>query len=379
MKVALVYDRVNKWGGAERMLLSLHRLFPEAPLFTLVYDPEKASWADVFPEVIPSFLEKIPFFRRHHEFLGWLAPIAFESFDFSDYDLVISVTSEAAKGIITRPETKHLCYILTPTRYLWSGYGEYRKRPPKPLVYIPFYRWLSRPFLAYARRWDCCAAWRPDKILSISSLVKKRIKKYYGRESKVLYPPVETEKFKAEDFEAGKQLPILGLKSKDYYLVVSRLVPYKKVDLAVEAFNRLGEKLVIVGTGSEESALKRKSEKNIIFTGFVNDQQLFWLYREAKALIMPQEEDFGLVALEAQAAGCPVITYSHSGSKESVIEGKTGLYFRNQTVEDIVDAVKRFARMKFRHKDFEENLKRFSFSVFEKGLLAEIGELFNGH
>jgi hypothetical protein len=181
MKVALVYDRVNKWGGAERVLLTLHEMFPDAPLYTSVYDEDRAPWARVFPRIYTSFLQKIPFAKSIHEFLGTLMPMAFELFNFDEYDLVISVTSEAAKGIITKPGTKHVCYMLTPTRYLWSHYDLYFRNP--------LLRFISKPFVSYLRTWDKMAALRPDKIIAISSEVKRRIKKYYKLESEIVYPP----------------------------------------------------------------------------------------------------------------------------------------------------------------------------------------------
>ena len=185
MKVALVYDRLNKWGGAERVLLALHKLFPQAPLYTSVYDSQKASWAKVF-DVRTSFLQNFPF-AMYHELYAPLMPLVFESFNFDEFDLVISVTSEAAKGIITKPKTKHICYNLTPTRYLWSGYSEYFKNP--------IFRFLSLPVIVYLKFWDKIAAQRPDKYIAISKEVQSRISKYYGRESVVVYPPVESIKY----------------------------------------------------------------------------------------------------------------------------------------------------------------------------------------
>ena len=182
MKVALVYDRINKWGGAERVLLALHKLFPNAPIFTSVYSPQKAPWANDL-KVKPSFLQKYPHVINNHELYPFLMPVAFERFNFTGFDLVISLTSEAAKGIVTKPGTVHICYCLTPTRYLWSGHEEYFKNPTL--------RFFSRPVVSYLRKWDKAAAKRPDTFIAISKEVQKRIKKYYGRESMVIYPPVE--------------------------------------------------------------------------------------------------------------------------------------------------------------------------------------------
>ena len=250
MKTAIVYDRVNKWGGAERVLLVLHEIFPEAPLYTAVYSPKKAKWAKVFPKVIPSFLQKIPILRDRHERLGTFMPIAFETFDFTGFDLVISVTSEAAKGIITKPGTKHICYMLTPTRYLWSAHDYYFRNPILKL--------FSRVAVGYLREWDKIAAKRPDKIVAISTAVQKRIKKYYKRDSKVIFPPA------GFSTTALRSAVVDGVK-ENFYLIVSRLVAYKRTALVIEAFNSLGKRLVIVGSGSQLRFLKLKAKKNITF------------------------------------------------------------------------------------------------------------------
>ena len=276
MKTAIVYDRVNKWGGAERVLVALHEIFPDAPLFTAVYNPKQAKWAKIFPNVIPTYLQKIPYLRDRHELLGTFTPMAFELFDFSEYDLVISVTSEAAKGIITTPPTRHICYCLTPTRYLYSGKKLYKKSPPKYLNF-PLYEYISKPFLYYVGKWDGVAAQRPDDYVAISKEVQSRIKKYYKRDSVVIHPPVDTNKFKYNG----------NVKKKDSYLLVSRLVPYKKVDIAIEAFNELGKELIIVGKGSEEEKLKSKAADNIKFVGEVTDRKLARYYLEAKGLVFP--------------------------------------------------------------------------------------------
>lgn len=196
MKVAIVYDRVNKWGGAERVLLALNEIFPNAPLYTAVYSPKNAPWAKVFPKVIPSFLQKIPLASDRHEHFPYLMPLAFETFDFSEYDLVISVTSEAAKGVITKPGTLHVCYCLTPIRYLWSHYDFYFKNPPDSFKRYPLFRLISKPHVWYMRKWDLIASQRPDVYVAISTTVKKRIKKYYDRDSQIIYPPTDIKKFK---------------------------------------------------------------------------------------------------------------------------------------------------------------------------------------
>jgi glycosyltransferase involved in cell wall biosynthesis len=357
VRTAIVYDRVNKWGGAERVLLALHEIFPKAPLYTAVYSKKDASWANVFPKVIPSFLQNLPFTKTNHEFLGAFTPTAFESMDFSKFDLVISVTSEAAKGIITKPNTLHICYLLTPTRYLWSAHDFYFKSPPKMFKKIPLFWNISRPFVAYLRKWDLKAAKRPGIIVSISSDVQKRVKKYYKRGSKVIFPPVDVNFFSKGAKKAGK---------KGYFLLVGRFTPYKKVDLAIEAFNKLTLPLYIVGTGSEEKELKEMANKNIKFFGQVSDEKLRELYQEAEALIFPQEEDFGIVAVEAQAAGTCVIAFNKGGARDTVIDNRTGVLFNAQNADSLVDAVRKFKTMSFRQKDVFDNAKRFSKERFKR-------------
>lgn len=359
-KVAIVYDRVNKWGGAERVLLALHEIFPKAPLYTSVYDPEGASWAKVFPKIYTSFLQKIPLLRSNHEFLAPFMPLAFASFDFSKYDLVISVTSESAKGIRVKGKTKHICYCLTPTRYLWSGYNNYFRGN--------LFKILTWPVVKLLKVWDKNIAGKPTKMIAISSEVQKRIKKYYRRNSEIIFPPV-----------AVPMIRIIGTEEKKYYLLVSRLdFGYKKVDLAIKAFNRLGYPLVIVGTGREEKKLRKLANENIIFAGRVDEKKLNEYYKGAKALIMPQEEDFGIVSVEAQAHGTPVITYKKGGALDTVVEGKTGLFFTPQTPAALEKSVKAFENLsaqsgkKFKSQNMYANAKRFSKEVFRKELIESV-------
>lgn len=359
-KIALVYDRVNKWGGAERVLLALHDIFPEAPLYTSVYDPFGAPWAKVFPEVKTSFLQKIPFLRTHHEMLGTFMPLAFRSIKLSDYDVVISVTSESAKGIRVKKGALHVCYCLTPTRYLWSHHDLYFKN--KTL------RFLSRPVVYWLKKWDKKAAQKPDVIIAISGEVKNRIKKYYGRNSSVIFPPVDVKK----GISTGKKF------NKDYYLLVSRLdYGYKKVDLAIDVFNKLGYPLIIVGTGREERRLKKAALKNIKFTGKVPEEKLLEYYKHAKALIMPQEEDFGIVAIEAQSFGIPVIAYKKGGARDTVIHGKTGYLFDKQTEKSLADAIVNFQTIRFDKKSIKANSRKFAKKRFQKEFLDFLEKMLN--
>lgn len=348
MKIALVYDRVNKWGGAERVLLSLHKIFPSAPLYTSVYSEKNASWAKVF-DIRTSFLQKIPWVREHNELFPFLMPLAFESFDFDEYDLIISVTSESAKGVITNTKTKHICICLTPTRYLWSGYNFYFANP--------ILRFITSPAVKYLRNWDLVASRRPDLYIAISKEVKRRIKKYYKKDSVVIYPSIEIKN--------------TGLKTKkgNYFLLVSRLskyVSYKRVDLVIDLFNESGLNLKIVGTGSMENKLKEKSKKNIKFLGRVSDIELEKLYRGAKALIFPAVEDFGLVMAEAQFFGTPVIAYRGGGALEIVVEGKTGEFFDEQTSQALSKVLKNFDERRYNVKEVVKNAQKFTFKKFEK-------------
>lgn len=362
MKVVLVYDRVNKWGGAERVLLALHKIFPDAPLYTSVYNKNKAPWAKVF-KIKTSFLQNFPFASQNHEFYAPLMPLAFESFTFDEYDLVISVTSEAAKGIITKPQTKHICYCLTPTRYLWSGYDEYFKNP--------ILRFISKPVIFYLRFWDKIATHRPDAFIAISRGVQKRIKKYYGRESKIIYPPVEISNSKFQ-IPNKSQITEYRIQNTEYFLIVSRLVPYKKIDLAIKVFNKLGLSLKIVGTGVWENKLKRMAKGDIEFLGYLTDKELVEYYKECQALIFPQEEDFGLAILEAQSFGKPVIALKKGGALDTITGGKTGIFFEAQNEKSLKDAILRFQKMNFNPEDSVKNAKKFSFDEFKTRLEKEI-------
>ncbi len=348
MKLAIVYDRVNKWGGAERVLLALHEIWPDAPLFTAVYDKKRAAWANVF-EVHPSFLQHIPFAKRHHELFPWLTPMAFESFDFSGYDVVLSVTSAEAKAVITKPGTIHICYCLTPTRYLWSGKEEYESQG----VAGDVLRVMSKTL----KTWDLVAASRPDRYIAISQRVADRIKKYYHRKvEKIIYPPVDIQTFQVG--EPG-----------DYFLCVARLVPYKKVDAVIRAFNKLGWKLTIVGTGSQEDYLKRIAKKNIAFVGGnLTDTELAAYYQRCRAFVFGGEEDFGIVSLEAQACGKPVICPRKSGMAETVIEGKTGELFDT----DLAGALHKFEKKKYDSVLCRSNAEKFSVSRFKKEMKEAI-------
>lgn len=364
MKIALVYDRINKWGGAERVLLALHKLFPEAPIFTSVYSKNRAKWANDIT-VKPSFLQKYSHLTSHNELIPFLMPIAFERFTFSDYNLVISLTSEAAKGIITNPDTKHISYILTPTRYLWSGYNEYFKNPALKV--------LSTPIVSYLRKWDKVAANRPDKLVALSKEVQDRIKKYYGIEAALIYPPVVIQ-----PHFSGNKIKKQHTKG-EYFLIVSRLskfTKYKRIDLAIRACNELKLPLKIVGEGNWKKELQKISGPTIEFINDVDDNKLAQYYQNCKALLFPALEDFGLTVVEAQAFGKPVIAFRGGGALETIKEGKTGIFFDKQTTESLKQALQLFNTMKFDEKLSRENANKFSEAKFNTSFLKLVHNLF---
>lgn len=356
MRIAFVYDRINKFGGAERVLLALHKIWPEAPIYTAVYNKEKASWANKI-EIIPSFLNKLPFISTNHEMFPLLTPYAFETFDFDEFDVVLSVTSADAKSIITKPDTLHICYCLTPTRYLWSGYQEYLENPGFGQL-NPLVKKLMQLFSPTLRRWDYISSNRPDKFIAISDTVKQRIRKYYRLEAEVIYPPVDTDKFRSK-------LPSSGAK-QDYFLIVSRLVPYKKIDYVILAFNELGWKLKIIGNGIDEKRLKKLAGQNIEFiNNGLTDEKLCWYYQNCKGFIFPGEEDFGLSAVEAQACGIAVLGIGRGGMSEIILPGVTGEIYKEYAKESLVSALKKFIKKNYSAAACRSNASRFTNQNFQ--------------
>ena len=364
-KIAIVYDWLDKWGGVERILLTLREMFPEADFFSSYYDKQGASWADKL-NINTSFLQQFPKLIRGSRIASFVFyPYAFESFYFSGYDLVISVTSSFAKSVITKPGTKHICYLLTPTRYLWVCPENYFESK----VIYP----LLKPYINQIKKWDYVAAQRPDKIISISQTVVDRCQRHYQRKSEMIYPPFDIEywsKIKLQMINNKSQINFkFQISNFKFYLIVSRLEPYKRVDLVVQSIKRLNQNLIIVGEGSQERKLKQMAGNNIHFYKKLSDEELGYLYDKARALIMPQEEDFGYVSLEGQFFGCPVITYKKGGATETVIDGKTGLFFNHQTEESVIEALERFEAKSYNirtntKKFGGETVKRFDKKIF---------------
>ncbi len=339
MRVALVYDWLDSWGGAERVLLELNKLFPQAPIYTSIYRADRAKFAQKFPKIKTSFLQKLSFINRR--LLTPLMPLAFESFNLDNFDLVISITSFAAKGIITKPSTRHICYLLTPTRFLWYPKQYHNLKVPKPIQ-------------NYLKSWDLIAAQRPDQIVSISKTVQDRCQKIYQRKSSLIYPPVDDKFFS----------PAKAITKKKFFLVVSRLEQQKKVDLAIRAFADLGWPLIIIGTGSQEKRLKKMAKKNIRFLGKIPDKKLIKYYQEAQALIFPQEEDFGLVSLEAQACQTPVIAFSGGGATETIKNGQTGILFYPQSSFALKKVLLKWSQNDYNMRSFRPWVKNFSQKSF---------------
>lgn len=349
-KIAIVYDWIDSWGGVERILLTFHEMFPKADFFTSYVDHDRAKWAKDL-NIKTSFIQNLPNFIKKSRSLSFsLYPYAFESFNFNEYDIVISVTSSFAKAVVTKPGTLHICYLLTPTRYLWLYPEQYLSG---------WKRTVGKSYFNGMKQWDYIVAQRPDKIIAISQAVADRCKKYYKRTAQVIYPGL--------DIDYWKKIQNKNLESRitdmKYYLVVSRLEPYKKVNLAVEVFNQTGKNLVIVGKGTQSNNLRQLAKSNIQFISDFSDKELAVLYTQAEGLIMPQEEDFGYVSLEAQFFGCPVIAYGKGGALETIIENKTGIFFHQQTEIDLKHALEKYDKIK---RILKQNLKEMGITNFEK-------------
>ncbi len=340
----------------------LHELFPDAPIFTSIYDPptmppEYRKW-----DIRTSFMQRLPGVMRHHQAYLPFYPLAFESFDLTGYDVVLSNSSAWSKGVITSPATLHLCYCLTPMRWVWN-YREYvqRERFGRPIR-------LALPVVMnWLRLWDRVTADGVDQFATISRTVAARVAKYYRRESTVIYPPVNTTSFQPADSH------------DDYFLVVSRLIPYKRIDIVVEAFNKLGLPLVIVGDGRDRKALQAKARPNIRFLGMIPDAEVKRYYSRCRAFVFPGEEDFGITPVEAQAAGRPVIAYAGGGALDTVIDGVTGRLFRPQTAEGLAEVVASFDDKDFDPSAIRRNAERFDTSSFQYLLSQFVERHVAGH
>jgi len=379
MKVALVHDWLTGMRGGEKVLEIFCQLFPEATLFTLLHRPGSVSSIIEKMPIKTSFVQRFPFSQKIYPKYLLFFPTAIEQFDLNEFDLVISSSHCVAKGVVTPPETCHICYCLSPMRYAWEMYHSYFFNNHSGILnktLIPF-------FMNYLRSWDERSSQRVDYFVAISNYIKNRIEKHYRRSSDVIYPPVNTDFFQ------------LSHKSEDYFLVVSALVPYKRIDLAISAFNVLKFPLVIIGEGPEENNLKKMAARNIIFLPWQSKEKLKEYYSNCQALIFPGEEDFGIVPVEAQACGKPVIAYAKGGAKETV-EGilvseetqklpksagqkLSGLFFYPQTKEALLEAVKSFQKMEFEPTFIRKNSLKFDQKLFKEKISKYISEKLKEH
>lgn len=350
MKIAIAHDWLTNMGGAEKVIINFTELYPEAPVYTTVYNGDNLDPSLQNINVKTTFLQKIKGANKKHQSLLPLMPMAWEQLDFNGYDVVLSSSSSCAKGLITSPDTMHVCYCHTPMRYAWEFYNEYMEREK-----IGFFKRKLIPIIMnYIRIWDVISANRVDYFVANSENVAKRIRKHYRRDAVVIHPPVRASYFNISDID------------EDYFVMVSRLVPYKRVDLAVEAFNELELPLVVIGGGPQEEYLKSIAKDNIKILGRQSDEVIKEHYAKCRAFIFPGEEDFGITPLEAQASGRPVIAFGKGGALETVVEGKTGVFFANQTKEDLKQAVEKFQTMIFDKQEIREHALKFDEEVFKK-------------
>ncbi len=351
MKVAIVHDFLVQMGGAEKVVEVLHDMFPQAPIYTSAYDPNAMPAYYRTWDIRTSFLQKLLMKKHTHRLVLLLYPMAFESFDLTEFELVISSSSAFAKGIITQPQTTHVCYTHTPMRYAWMTRNYVQNENlSQPL------RALLAPGMHYLRKWDAVAAMRVDQYVANSSIVARRISKFYRRDCEIVYPPVDTVRFK-----------VLA-ETDDYYIIISRFVPYKRLDLAVAAFTRLNMPLRVVGSGRQLRELQRNAGSNITFMGRVDDAELPDVLARARGFIMPGEEDFGIAPVEANACGVPVIAYAAGGALDTQIDGVTGVLFGEQTVDGLCAAVQQAEQLRFDKAAIQAHAQNFDVDAFRQGM-----------
>jgi len=355
MKVAIVHDWLVTNAGAEKVLRSIVNLYPDADIFSLVdflSDEERDIIIDG-KKVHTSFIQKLPYAKKQFRNYLPLFPKAIESFDLSSYDLIISSSWAVTKGVKKSSDQLHICYCHTPIRYAWDLYDEYTKDLPWPK------KILVQNILKYIRKWDIDTLDRVDHFIANSKFVQERIKRIYNRESTVIYPPVNIDKFTFHE------------KKEDFYLTASRLVPYKKTKLIVEAFNKMPDKkLVVIGSGEEYNAIKKIAKDNIKILGYQPDEILISTMQEAKGFVYAAIEDFGIIPIEAMACGTPVIALNKGGTKETVINKVTGIHFKEQTQQSIIDAINAFEKLDLNYIDIRNEARKYTH--FEEELLSFI-------
>ncbi len=352
MKTAIIHEWLVTQAGAESVLQSIYSLFP-GTIHTLFHDPDElieTQWENV--EIITSMLQKIPFAKKHYRAFLPLFPMAVEQFDLREYNLILSSSYAVAKGVLSSSDQLHICYCHTPMRYVWDLTFQYLEVSNLQKGLKSF---LVRAIFHYIRTWDAISAMRVNEFIANSSYIAKRIEKCYNRSATVIYPPVDVEKFSISD------------KKDNYFIIISRLVPYKRIDLLIRAFNELKLPLLIIGEGPAKKKLKSIAKKNIHFLGYQSFEELEIYLKKARAFVYSAEEDFGIVNVEAQAAGIPVIAYGRGGALETVIENETGLFFYKQDVYTIINAINEFLSKEetFDPQRIRKNAERFPRSRFE--------------
>jgi glycosyltransferase involved in cell wall biosynthesis len=360
VQLALVHDWLNQRGGAEDVLETLVGMYPRAPIYTSIY--WRAGMPAAYREwdIRTNWMDRLPGIYNHHQPYLPLYPVAFARLDLSQYAVVLSNKSGFCHGVRVGPDTKHICYCLTPTRYVWR-FDEYAAREALPSAV----RVALRPLIGALRRWDYRAAQRVDRFVAISSEIQERIRQYYRRDSTVIFPPVDTHKF------------ALAGRHDDYFLIISRLIPYRRIDLAVQAFNRLGLPLVIGGDGRDREALQAMAGANVTFLGYVPDADLPELFARCRAYILPGSEDFGIAPVQAMAAGRPVIAYASGGALDTVVPGVTGLHFHDATPASLAATVEGLDDACFNPATVRRHAEQFDKSVFEGKLRALVEEAGN--
>jgi len=361
LKITLIHDWLTTLAGAEKVLESIYELYP-CPIYTLVKNEEKLK-NSIFEktDIKTSFIQKFPKAKTKYRNYLMFFPLAIEQFDLSEYDVIISSSHAVAKGVLTNSNQLHICYCHTPIRYAWDLYHRYLNESGLSKGVKGF---MAKLILHYVRIWDFATANRVDYFIANSKYIAKRIKKIYGRESTVIYPPVDVNKFE------------VYTKKENFYLTASRLVPYKKIDLIVEAFSKMPDKkLVVIGDGPDFDKVKKKAGKNIEILGYQPFEILKDYMQRAKAFVFAAEEDFGIVPVEAQACGTPVIAFGKGGAIETVVNRETGLFFKEQTVESLTDAVKEFEKIeeKFDYVKIRKNAERFGKSRFKHEFKKFVG------
>ncbi len=357
MRIALVHDYLSQDGGAERVLRAMHELWPEAPIYTLFYDPNRANPAFAAMQIRTSPLQRVPLAVRRFRWFLPVMPLATESYDLSGFDLVLSSSSMFAKGVLTDPGTLHISYCHTPTRFLWTDRLAYLdQNVPTPI------RRLLPPVMTALRQWDRLSVERVDRFIANSRTVADRIWKYYQRRADVMHPPVDLSAFRAGEGKGG------------YYLTGGRLVAYKRFDIAVRAFSKLGVRLKVFGEGPEYKRLRALAKRSVEFVGRVDDAARAELYRNATAFVYPQIEDFGLTAVEAMASGRPVIAYPVGGATETVVSGETGVFFDEQSWESLAHTVIRFAPERFDPTRIRRHAEQFDTPLFLNRLKTAVEE-----